>query len=148
MIEYSWLIPTLPALTYVVIILFTSRYKVLSGLLSILTMLTCFGLSVGILLEVLAKAKSELPDAEVVILTGHSTVKTAVNAMQAGATTFLAKPLDINELRIFADKASQSHRLARTNLALQRQLNEKFGFEGVIGSSAVMHVWGMPAADA
>ena len=35
-------------------------------------------------LEVLAKAKRELPDAEVVILTGHSTIKTAVTAMQAG----------------------------------------------------------------
>ena len=34
----------------------------------------------------LAKAKRELPDAEVVILTGHSTVKTAVTAMQAGQT--------------------------------------------------------------
>jgi two-component system response regulator HydG len=90
-------------------------------------------------LEVLAKAKSELPDAEVVILTGHSTVKTAVTAMQAGATTYLTKPLDINELRAVADKASQSQRLARTNLALQRQLNEKFGFEGVIGNSASMH---------
>src|SRR5215813_3274529 len=53
-------------------------------------------------LEVLAKAKQELPDAEVVILTGHSTVKTAVAAMQAGAATYLTKPLDINELRTVA----------------------------------------------
>ena len=37
-------------------------------------------------LEILAKAKRELPDAEVVILTGHGTIKTAVTAMQAGAT--------------------------------------------------------------
>lgn len=90
-------------------------------------------------LEVLAKAKSELPDSEVVILTGHSTVKTAVTAMQAGATTYLTKPLDISELRTVADKVSQSQRLARSNLDLQRQLNEKFGFEGVIGNSALMH---------
>ena len=90
-------------------------------------------------LEVLAKAKRELPDAEVVILTGHSTVKTAVTAMQAGATTYLTKPLDINELRTVADKASQSQRLARSNIELQRQLNERFGFEGVIGNSPAMH---------
>ncbi len=90
-------------------------------------------------LEVLAKAKRELPDAEVVILTGHSTVKTAVSAMQAGATTYLTKPLDINELRAVADKVSQTQRLARTNIELQRQLNEKFGFEGVIGNSPLMH---------
>ena len=86
-------------------------------------------------LEVLAKAKRELPDAEVVILTGHSTIKTAVTAMQAGASTYLTKPLDINELRTVADKASQSQRLQRSNIELQKQLNEKFGFEGVIGNS-------------
>ncbi len=90
-------------------------------------------------LEVLAKAKRELPDAEVVILTGHSTVKTAVTAMQAGATTYLTKPLDISELRTVADKVSQTQRLARSNLELQRQLNERFGFEGVIGNSPAMH---------
>jgi two-component system response regulator HydG len=90
-------------------------------------------------LEVLAKAKRELPDAEVVILTGHATIPTAVTAMQAGASTYLTKPLDINELRTVADRASQSQRLHRSNIELQKQLNEKFGFEGVIGNSAAMH---------
>jgi two-component system response regulator HydG len=90
-------------------------------------------------LEVLRKAKQELPDAEVVILTGHGTIKTAVTAMQAGATTYLTKPLDIGELRTVVDKASQSQRLARSNLELQRQLNERFGFEGVVGNSPQMH---------
>jgi two-component system response regulator HydG len=90
-------------------------------------------------MEVLAKAKRELPDAEVVILTGHNTAKAAVLAMQAGATTYLTKPLDIVELRTVADKVSQSQRLARSNLELRRQLNERFGFEGVIGNSPLMH---------
>jgi len=90
-------------------------------------------------MEVLAKAKRELPDAEVVILTGHSAIKNAVTAMQAGASTYLTKPLDINELRTVADKVSQSQRLARSNQELQRQLNERFGFEGVVGNSPAMH---------
>ena len=90
-------------------------------------------------MEVLAKAKRELPDAEVVILTGHNTAKAAVLAMQAGATTYLTKPLDIIELRTVADKVSQSQRLARSNLELRRQLNERFGFEGVVGNSPLMH---------
>jgi two-component system, NtrC family, response regulator HydG len=90
-------------------------------------------------LEILAQAKRELPDAEVVILTGHGTIKTAVTAMQAGATQYLTKPLDIGELRTVVDKASQSQRLARSNIELQRQLNERFGFEGVIGNSPQMH---------
>ncbi len=90
-------------------------------------------------MDVLAKAKRELPDAEVVILTGHNTAKAAVLAMQAGATTYLTKPLDIVELRMVADKVSQSQRLARTNQELRKQLNERFGFEGVIGNSPLMH---------
>ena len=90
-------------------------------------------------LEVLAQAKRELPDAEVVILTGHSTIKTAVTAMQAGASQYLTKPLDINELRTVADKVSHAQRLARSNIELQKQLNERFGFEGVIGNSPKMH---------
>jgi two-component system response regulator HydG len=90
-------------------------------------------------MDVLAKAKRELPDAEVVILTGHSTIKAAVTAMQAGASSYLTKPLDINELRTFADKAAQSQRLQRSNIELQKQLNEKFGFEGVVGNSPSMY---------
>jgi two-component system, NtrC family, response regulator HydG len=90
-------------------------------------------------LEVLAKAKRELPEAEVVILTGRNEAKAAVAAMQAGATTYLVKPLDINELRTVADKASQAQRLARSNIELQKQLSERFGFEGVIGNSPAMH---------
>jgi two-component system response regulator HydG len=89
-------------------------------------------------LEVLAKSKRELPDAEVVILTGHNSIKTAVAAMQAGAATYLTKPLDINELRIVVDKRSQSQRLARTNVELRKQLEERFGFEGVVGNSTEM----------
>jgi two-component system response regulator HydG len=90
-------------------------------------------------MEVLAKARRELPDAEVVILTGHESIKTAVSALQAGAATYLAKPLDINELRVVVDKQSQAQRLVRSNIELQKQLNERFGFEGVVGNSPSMH---------
>src|ERR1700761_1833283 len=62
-------------------------------------------------MDVLARARRELPDAEVVILTGHNSIKTAVSAMQAGAATYLTKPLDINELRLVVDKQAQAHRL-------------------------------------
>jgi two-component system response regulator HydG len=90
-------------------------------------------------LDVLARAKRELPDAEVVILTGHNSIKTAVAAMQAGAATYLMKPLDINELRNVVDRRSQPRRLARTNVELRKQLDERFGFEGVVGNSPEMH---------
>src|SRR4051794_41922971 len=57
-------------------------------------------------LEVLAKSKRELPDAEVVILTGHSTAKTAATAMQAGAPPHLTKPPHLNQRPPRADQAS------------------------------------------
>jgi two-component system response regulator HydG len=90
-------------------------------------------------LALLRKAKVELPDAEVVMITGHGDIKSAVTAMQQGAATYLTKPVDINELRAVVDKVAQRQKLARANLALQRQLDEKFGFEGVVGNSALMH---------
>ncbi|MGE0609522.1 MAG: sigma-54-dependent transcriptional regulator [Pirellulales bacterium] len=90
-------------------------------------------------LGVLAKAKENLPDAEVILLTGHGTVPSAVAAMQQGAFNYLLKPLDISQLRTVTDKAAESVRLKRTNTELHRRLDEKFGFEGVVGSSPRMN---------
>ncbi len=89
-------------------------------------------------LDVLRRAKEELPDAEVIVLTGHGSINSAVTAMQLGAYTYLTKPLDINELRNAVSKASTRVRLIRRNAELSRSLDEKFGFEGVIGNSPQM----------
>ncbi|MCA9090224.1 MAG: sigma-54-dependent Fis family transcriptional regulator [Planctomycetaceae bacterium] len=90
-------------------------------------------------LDILRKAKEELPDAEVIVLTAHSSIPSVVTAMQGGAYTYLTKPLDILELRNAVEKASTRVRLLRRNAALSRRLDEKFGFEGVIGNSPAMH---------
>jgi two-component system, NtrC family, response regulator HydG len=90
-------------------------------------------------LGILSKTRQELPEAEVIVLTGHSSVQSAVTAMQGGAYTYLTKPLDIQELRNAVNKASSRIRLIRRNAALSRRLDERFGFEGVIGNSPAMH---------
>ena len=90
-------------------------------------------------LEILSQSKEELPDAEVIVLTGHGSITSAVTAMQHGAYTYLTKPLDIGELRSAVEKASARLRLIRRNAELRRSLEERFGFEGVIGNSAPMH---------
>jgi two-component system response regulator HydG len=89
-------------------------------------------------LEILAKAKQASPETEVIVVTGHGTIPSAVQAMQQGAFTYLQKPLDLSHLRTAVEKASQGIRLRRQNLELNRRLDEKFGFEGVIGSSPQM----------
>ncbi|MBS0264681.1 MAG: sigma-54-dependent Fis family transcriptional regulator [Planctomycetes bacterium] len=90
-------------------------------------------------LAILRKTKEELPDAEVILLTGHGSINSAVTAMQHGAYTYLTKPLDIHELRTAVDKASERLRLIRQTAELNRRLDEKFGFEGVVGNSPQMH---------
>jgi two-component system response regulator HydG len=90
-------------------------------------------------LGILKRAKEALPDSEVVLVTGHGSIATAVQAIQQGAFNYLQKPLDLKELRAVAQKASEGIRLRRANLELERRLDEKFGFEGIVGSSAAMH---------
>ncbi|HEX4128806.1 MAG TPA: sigma-54 dependent transcriptional regulator [Pirellulales bacterium] len=90
-------------------------------------------------LALLARAKNDLPDAEVILVTGHGTVPSAVTAMQQGAFNYLLKPLDLKQLRAVVVRAAESTRLKRTNVELHRRLDERFGFEGVIGSSGKMN---------
>jgi len=89
-------------------------------------------------LEILTRAKQASPETEVIVVTGHGTVPSAVAAMQQGAFTYLQKPLDLTHLRTAVDRASEGVRLKRQNLELNQRLDEKFGFEGVIGSSPQM----------
>jgi two-component system response regulator HydG len=90
-------------------------------------------------LAILRKVKQVAPETEVVVVTGHGDVKTAVEAIKQGAANYLTKPLDMAELRAIVDKAAERLRLARANRELKRQLDEKFGFEGVVGNSPRMH---------
>ncbi len=90
-------------------------------------------------LEVLDKCKELQPDAEVVLVTGHGTIESAVEAMQRGAFNYLLKPLDLKQLRAVVENAARSQYLRRANAELHRRLDERFGFEGVIGNSSQMH---------
>ncbi len=90
-------------------------------------------------LTIVRQTRELLPEAEVVVITGHADVKTAVEAIKLGAANYLTKPVELTELRAILERASGKIRLARTNQDLQRRLDEKFGFEGVIGNSPKMH---------
>ena len=72
-------------------------------------------------LEILARAKKSSAETEVIVVTGHGTIPSAVLAMQQGAFTYLQKPLDLGHLRAAVEKASEGVRLRRQNLELHRR---------------------------
>jgi two-component system response regulator HydG len=86
-------------------------------------------------LAVVEKCRRVQADAEIFVITGFGDVKTAVEAMKLGASHYLQKPIDLAELRAVVDKSAERVRTVRD---LRRQLDEKFGFEGVVGNSPKM----------
>jgi two-component system response regulator HydG len=89
-------------------------------------------------MEILEAAKEKLAEVEVIVLTGYGTVESAVQAMQKGAATYLKKPVNMEELRAVVDKAAQRLEMARGLTELRRRLNERYGFEQIIGNSPRM----------
>ncbi|WP_182868868.1 sigma-54-dependent transcriptional regulator [Rhodopirellula sp. JC639] len=89
-------------------------------------------------MKLLKLAGQRLPDAEVVMVTGHATVPIAVEAMQQGAFNFLEKPITPSRLRAIVEKAVGAVSLRRQNTELMSRLDERFGFEGIVYTSKKM----------
>ncbi|MEW6660958.1 MAG: sigma-54-dependent transcriptional regulator [Bacillota bacterium] len=90
-------------------------------------------------LQLLERAKEEDPDLAVVMITGYSTVETAVEAMKKGALDYLAKPFKIEEIKIVVEKALQHKSLMAENRRLRQELkNAKGGLPLIIGASPAM----------
>jgi len=89
-------------------------------------------------LEVLRQARDLQPEAAVLLITGHGSVETAVDAMRLGAADYITKPVRIAELRTRLARAIETSELRRTNKELRRQLDKRFGLEGLVGHSPQM----------
>ncbi len=89
-------------------------------------------------MEVLREAKGRSPDVEVIVVTGYATVENAVAAMQQGAATYLRKPVNLDELRAVVRGVLEKQSLRRTNVELRRELDQRFGFEGIVGNHPKM----------
>ncbi|HET9597449.1 MAG TPA: sigma-54 dependent transcriptional regulator [Anaeromyxobacteraceae bacterium] len=90
-------------------------------------------------LELLTAVKHRRPEVEVIMMTGHATVETALAAVKAGAYDYLTKPFDDVELvaRCVA-KAAERKALFDRNRALETALKERDGAvvgDGIIGNS-------------
>jgi len=90
-------------------------------------------------LTLLKEFKQARRETEVIMLTGHATVAKAVEAIQAGAHTFLEKPIDPGALLAFIERALERRKLVGENEALRRQLEDRFHYENIIGKSRKMH---------
>ena len=88
-------------------------------------------------MEILAAARAR-PDTQVVMITGHGSVESAVDAMAAGAAHYITKPVNIAELREVLSRITEAQGLRRRNRELQAQLDDRFGFEQIIGQSDAM----------
>jgi two-component system response regulator HydG len=90
-------------------------------------------------LELLSAVKHRRPEIEVVMMTGHATVETALQALKAGAYDYLTKPFeDVEHVARQVAKAAERKMLLDRNRALETQLREQRLGDGLVGGSAPM----------
>jgi len=89
-------------------------------------------------MDILKRVKVAEVPSDVVIITGHSTIESAVEAMQEGAADYVSKPFSPNQLKMVLKKVWERSALEQENIALRRELEVDHGFEGIIGESESM----------
>jgi two-component system response regulator AtoC len=91
-------------------------------------------------LDILQNVHKVSPATEVIVVTGHASAQTAVRAMKEGAFDYITKPIDFDELKIVVSKALEKQKLLSENMYLRRQLQGRFEFSNIIGTSPVMNL--------
>ncbi|HVS73495.1 MAG TPA: sigma-54 dependent transcriptional regulator [Phycisphaerae bacterium] len=89
-------------------------------------------------LELLDFIRRARPQSEVIVVTAHGDVSTAVAAMRRGAYDFIQKPLELDVIRTQVRRAAEKILLARKNQELSNALDKRFGVTGIIGQSVGM----------
>src|SRR5688572_4836807 len=88
--------------------------------------------------RVIEAARERYPGIVAIVITGYGTVKDAVEAIKRGASDFVAKPFQFDELVHVLEKAMEQRRLASENAYLRSQLEERYQFGGILGKSPPM----------
>ncbi|MFH0883696.1 MAG: sigma-54 dependent transcriptional regulator [bacterium] len=90
-------------------------------------------------IELLQKVNEANPEVQVIVMTAYGTVETAVEAMAAGAYTFVQKPVDLNALELHVERALERKLLAEENRELRARMGESDGTAtGLIAASEEM----------
>ncbi len=88
-------------------------------------------------LDLLSFAREKCPDTEVIVMTAHSTVEAAIDAMKRGAYDFVTKPFATSELRALVAKAMEHRELVAENVRLRAQVDRQHP-KDVLGHSEPM----------
>jgi DNA-binding NtrC family response regulator len=88
--------------------------------------------------QVLDEAMARYPDIIGIVVTGFGTVKDAVAAIKRGATDFVTKPFQFDELVHALESALEQRQLRSENAYLRSQLERRYRFEEIIGRSRPM----------
>jgi DNA-binding NtrC family response regulator len=89
-------------------------------------------------LAVLRRIKEQAPDTLVIMMTGYSTVESAVEAMKLGAYHYVNKPFNLDEVALLVEKALETSSLRREVRALRSSQGREFGFDAIVGNSPAM----------
>lgn len=89
-------------------------------------------------LDVLKEIKAYDNSITVIMMTAFGSIRTSVDAMKNGAFTYLAKPLDLDELHVFIKQALIVRRLSDDVDFLSKELEQRFHYQEMIGKSAPM----------
>src|SRR5205823_12628724 len=89
-------------------------------------------------IEVLSKIKQVSPETQIVILTGHATVDTAVQALRLGAFDYLTKPCKWAELEVILNRVAERRDLSNKATALETRLKAAEGPPTLIGETPAM----------
>jgi two-component system NtrC family response regulator len=76
---------------------------------------------------------------QILMMTAHATVESAIEAMKLGALDYLQKPFEIDELLVVARRALEHQRLTSEYRYLRTERDEQFGNYGIVGRSRPMH---------
>jgi DNA-binding NtrC family response regulator len=78
------------------------------------------------------------PETPVILMTAFGSIEAAVSAIQGGATDYLTKPLNLDELLFRIRQVSERYRIIAENRELREALRERHRIEGIIGESGPM----------
>jgi len=88
--------------------------------------------------RVIEAAVGRYPDIIAIVVTGYGTLRDAVDVIRRGATDFVTKPFQFEELLHALKSALEQRRLKSENAYLRAQLQERYRFEGIVGRGRAM----------